>query len=262
MGFSLAPEAAAAGYGLVAHETIGSTNADAMARLRRGERDPVWIVSRQQSAGRGRRGASWISPPGNLHASLALTIDVEPAVAATLGFVAGVALTRALKHCCSAADLSLKWPNDVLAGEAKLAGILLETEVVGEARAVAVGIGANVTQSPEGLPYRTASLAAFGAAVTAEELFGRLSAEWVRAYAEWDRGRGFGAIRAAWLLHAAGLGQPISVALGAERVAGTFETVDEHGRLVLRHPDGTSTTVSAGEVHFGSAASVRREAAA
>jgi BirA family biotin operon repressor/biotin-[acetyl-CoA-carboxylase] ligase len=73
MDFALAPQAAAAGYGLVAHETIGSTNTDAMERLRAGEAGPLWVASRRQSEGRGRRGSAWQSEAGNLAASLALT---------------------------------------------------------------------------------------------------------------------------------------------------------------------------------------------
>ena len=100
MAFTLAPEALAAGYGIVVFETIGSTNEEAAARGRSGDTGPVWIVSPHQSGGRGRRGGNWQTPSGNLAASLLLSTDAPPATAATLGFVAGLALVRALDTCC------------------------------------------------------------------------------------------------------------------------------------------------------------------
>ena len=92
MAFALGPRAIAAGYRLAAFDHIGSTNAEAMARARDGERGPMWFVTSEQTAGRGRRHRPWIAPRGNLASSILEVIDVSPAVAATLGFAAGLAL--------------------------------------------------------------------------------------------------------------------------------------------------------------------------
>jgi BirA family transcriptional regulator, biotin operon repressor / biotin---[acetyl-CoA-carboxylase] ligase len=92
MGFALSPRAKAAGYRLQALDTIDSTNAEAMRLGRAGEGGPLWVVSRHQSAGRGRRGRAWATPRGNLAATLLLTLDLPPVLTATLGFVAGLAL--------------------------------------------------------------------------------------------------------------------------------------------------------------------------
>src|SRR5258708_1021782 len=92
MAFSLGPRASSAGYRLAAFDRIGSTNAEAMARARDGERGPMWFVTSEQTAGRGRRRRPWIAPRGNLASSILEVVDVSPAVAATLGFAAGVAL--------------------------------------------------------------------------------------------------------------------------------------------------------------------------
>src|SRR5216684_209089 len=134
MTFSLGPRAVSAGYRLAAFDRIGSTNAEAMSRARDGERGPKWFVTSEQTAGRGRRHRPWIAPRGNLASSILEVIDVSPAVAATLGFAAGLALEAALQKVSVEASLraagsddmkySLKWPNDVLAGREKLAGIL------------------------------------------------------------------------------------------------------------------------------------------
>ena len=260
MGFNLPPEASKAGYGLVTHETIGSTSSDAMERLRAGEPGPVWVVSSHQTQGRGRRGSAWQTEPGNLAASLGLHMSADPAAIATLGFVAGLALVRALdKSCGSGVAFRLKWPNDVLANGAKLAGILLETETTGQARAVVIGIGVNVLHAPEGLAYPTASLAGLGLPVRADELFSRLATEWVSCLGTWDQGRGFSAVRSSWLEHAAGLGEPASVRSGAHLTTGTIETIDQRGQLVLRSGAGGLQTISAGEVYFGTASTVRGE---
>jgi BirA family biotin operon repressor/biotin-[acetyl-CoA-carboxylase] ligase len=180
--------------------------------------------------------------------------------------VAGLSLLRALDECSgrTPATFSLKWPNDVLACGAKLAGILLEAESRPDgSRFVLVGIGVNVAAAPHGLDYPASSLAALGLGIDAASLFAALSAEWARAYAAWDEGRGFGAIRRAWLERATGLGRKITIrAAGRDVAAGTFETLDEDGRLVMRLQDGGTQRVSAGEVHFGDAATVRSEAVA
>ena len=159
MAFALGPRATSAGYRLAAFDQIGSTNAEAMARARDGERGPIWFVTTEQTAGRGRRQRPWVAPRGNLASSILEVIDVSPAVAATLGFAAGLALETALQKVSIEASLRsagsdqmkypLKWPNDVLAGRQKLAGILLEAEAVADHRlAVVVGIGTNVSLRP------------------------------------------------------------------------------------------------------------------
>src|SRR5438552_17121783 len=98
MTFSLGPRAVSAGYRLAAFESIGSTNAEAMARARDGERGPMWFVTSEQTAGRGRRFRPWVAPRGNLASSILEVMDVAPASAATLGFAAGLALEAALRE--------------------------------------------------------------------------------------------------------------------------------------------------------------------
>src|SRR3982075_4649240 len=155
MTFSLGPRAISAGYRLAAFDKLGSTNAEAVARARDGERGPMWFVTSEQTAGRGRRHRPWIAPRGNLASSILEVIDVSPQVAATLGFAAGLALEAALQKVSVETSLraagsddmkyALKWPNDVLAGQKKLAGILLEAEAVTDGRLCGrVGIGINV----------------------------------------------------------------------------------------------------------------------
>jgi len=266
MTFSLGPRAVSAGYRLAAFESIGSTNAEAMARARDGERGPMWFVTSEQTAGRGRRYRPWIAPRGNLASSILEVLDISPAVAATLGFAAGLALEAALQKVSIEASLrsagsdhmkfSLKWPNDVLAGREKLAGILLEAEAVADNRlAVVVGIGTNVVAAPEGTPTPATSLAALGVHISAEELFATLSDTWAQFRGTWDNGRGFSEIRRLWLERAAGLGQKVAIQTSGSAVEGIFDTIDEAGCLIVRTSDGQRVPISAGDVHFGSVAS-------
>ena len=267
MAFTLGPRAISAGYRLACFDHIGSTNAEAMARARDGERGPIWFVTSEQTAGRGRRHRPWIAPRGNLASSILEVLDVSPAVAATLGFAAGLALETALRRVSIEAALrsagsddmkfSLKWPNDVLAGRKKLAGILLEAEAMADNRlAVVVGIGTNVIAAPEGTPTPATSLAALGVHIGAEELFAELSDAWAGFRGLWDNGRGFGEIRRLWLERAAGLGEPVAVQAGGSAVEGTFDGIDETGCLMVRTASGKLVPISAGDVYFGSAASV------
>src|ERR1700738_4882460 len=205
MTFSLGPRAISAGYRLASCDSIGSTNAEALSRARNGERGPIWFVTSEQTAGRGRRHRPWIAPRGNLASSILEVIGGSPAVAAPLGFAAGLALDAALQKTSVEAALrsagseqmrfSLKWPNDVLAGQHKLAGILLEAEAGGDRLAGVGGIGTNVIAAPEGTPTPATSLAALGVQVGAEELFAELSDAWVGFRGLWDNGRGFGEVR-------------------------------------------------------------------
>jgi BirA family transcriptional regulator, biotin operon repressor / biotin---[acetyl-CoA-carboxylase] ligase len=266
MTFSLGPRAISAGYRLAAFDHTGSTNADAISRARDGERGPMWFVTSEQTAGRGRRNRSWIAPRGNLASSVLEAIDVSPAVAATLGFAAGLALEAALQRVSVEASLrsagsdsmrfSLKWPNDVLAGRQKLAGILLEAEVAADGRlAVVVGIGTNVVAAPEGTPTPATSLAALGVNIGAEELFTTLSDAWAEYRSVWDDGRGFGEIRRLWLERATGLGHAVAVHTGGSTVEGTFDTIDDAGCMIIKTSTGKRVSISAGDVYFGSAAS-------
>ncbi len=258
MAFMLGSRAASAGYRLAVFDSIGSTNGQALLRAREGERGPIWFVTSDQTAGRGRRHRPWIAPRGNLASSVLETVDTSPALAATLGFAAGLALEAALRGVTGSGDLkfSLKWPNDLLAGEQKLAGILLEAEAVaGGSLALVVGIGTNIVGAPPDMPTPATSLKALGVDISAEQLFGALSDSWVEFYRLWQGGRGFTEIRRLWLERAAGLGQKVAVKTLDSTLEGTFDTVDDSGSMIVRTSGGDRIAVTAGDVYFGSAAS-------
>jgi BirA family transcriptional regulator, biotin operon repressor / biotin---[acetyl-CoA-carboxylase] ligase len=266
--FWLGPIATGRGYRLFGFDEIGSTSTEAARAGEASDSGEVWFCSLKQTAGRGRRGRPWETPSGNLAASLLIIPDCDSAVAASLGFVAGVALNRALGAVLSkgvvkqgldgAHRIALKWPNDVLADGAKLAGILLEAQKRPDGRhAVIIGFGVNIVSAPEGLPYPATSLNRLGVDIAAETLFGALAEEWVVAYELWDNGSNIGDILRLWRASAAGIGAEISVNRDGGVVRGIFESIDDTGRLIVRAPDNSQIAITAGDVHFGVTASAR-----
>jgi BirA family biotin operon repressor/biotin-[acetyl-CoA-carboxylase] ligase len=271
----LDPIAVAAGVRLEALAAAGSTNAEARMRAQHGERGPLWITATMQRAGRGRHGRTWISPPGNLYASLLLTDPSPFEQAPQLAFVAALALRDAIVAEAStlAPQLGLKWPNDLLLDGRKCAGILIEGEVPfdhGPATAkrftVVIGVGVNCASHPpdaslagleapgaspnseDKYPFPATDLHARGADIAPERLFARLSATMCRRLAEWDRSRRFDAILADWLAHVRGIGEQIAVYNNGARMRGRFIGVDQSGRLLLELGNGAIATISAGDV--------------
>ena len=271
MTFRLAPTAIAEGFRLEAHDSVGSTNALALEHARAGDPGNLWVVAKRQESGRGRRGRAWATPEGNLAATLLVVTGRDLRLAATLGFVAGLALADALDAVVPKGRIAvaldgagtgggnrfeLKWPNDVLASGAKMAGILLESSMLDDERfAVAIGIGVNVVAHPQDVPYPATSLRALGSGCDAETLFLALSDAWSDNARQWSEGAGLAAIRRRWLGRAAGLGGEVAVRVDGDVVRGTFETIDEDCRFVIRDQWGRALTIAAGDMHFGAVAS-------
>lgn len=228
----------------------GSTNEDALALGRTAVAGPSWIVADRQVAGRGRQGRLWQSPVGNLYATLLVPVDAPVSVLPQLSHVAAVALVAALEDCVGAQPgLRIKWPNDVLLDGAKLAGILVEgTRTAAGQQVCALGFGVNCANFPEALPYRATSLATvFGETTPPEALFARLRLRVQAAFAAWDDGRGYAAIRERWLAHALPLDTALVVRGARDPIHGRFQGIDDKGRLLLMGPHGP-VTVEAGDV--------------
>jgi BirA family transcriptional regulator, biotin operon repressor / biotin---[acetyl-CoA-carboxylase] ligase len=226
---------------------VGSTNAEALARARAGERGPLWISAEQQTAGRGRRGKTWSSPPGNLYATLLLAQPCTLALAPQLSFVAGLAVHDAVAETGPelAIRLKLKWPNDLLLADKKLAGVLIESEC--RPFAVAIGFGINCATHPADVTYLATDLRSSGCTIAPLDLLWSLADAMNRRLDQWREGHAFAAIRADWLACAAGLGAPIKVRLPERQLDGVFKGIDERGQLILA--TGTSTqTIAAGDV--------------
>lgn len=264
----------------------GSTNADLLAEARTGAGEGLVLVAEAQTAGRGRMGRRWISPPGR---ALTFSVLLRPAVqAGLLGWVpllAGVAVASALRQTAGV-DTRLKWPNDVLADGAKIAGILAERW----GSAIVVGTGINVLQQRGELPVPTATslLVAQGPRVAAAQAAGAGSAaaraagavemqgagpaegpadgadvrerlltavldELARRYRAWldqphpGDADGCG-LREEYLRRSGTVGAPVTVMLpGGQNLTGTAAGIDAAGRLEIRTRTGL-VQVSAGDV--------------
>ena len=242
------------GYRLHHHASIGSTNEEALALGRAGDPGRLWVLADRQTAGRGRVGRHWDSPVGNHYASLLLVDPCPQQLAPQLAFVAGVAAVSALVAVAGEGrGIALKWPNDVLCGGAKLAGLLVEGAAAvhgapSSGFSAVLGFGVNCASHPAHLSYPTTHLGLLaGEAGTRDALFAALSASVVDALDLWDRGRNFAGIRRAWLDHALPPGTPLAVVRPGATHVGTFKTVDDDGRLILETGSGC-VTVEAGDV--------------
>lgn len=227
------------GWSLVALDSVGSTN-DEAARLADGgapEGTVVW--AREQHGGRGRRGRSWASPPGNLYSSTILRPECPAARAAELGFVAALAVGDLVPPSRAT---RLKWPNDVLVDGGKIAGILLESAIAQDGRVehVVAGIGINVAFAPQlaEMRYPGASLGG-----TVEAALEGLTRALATRLAQWRRD-GFGVVREAWLAQAGPLGAEVDVRLGEGLVRGRFAGLDHEGALLLDTTKGPRKIVS------------------
>jgi BirA family biotin operon repressor/biotin-[acetyl-CoA-carboxylase] ligase len=243
------------GIRVVHFDEIDSTNAEAHRRALTGERGPLWLVADRQVAGRGRHGRHWVSESGNLFATLLLTREVVPAIAAQLSFVAALAVIEAVRPLIDEAgrpELAFKWPNDVLIEGSKLAGILVETAALAGAdgMTIAVGCGVNLAHAPAQALYPVTSLARYGSTASRDDVFARLAEAMTGQLSAWSEGQGFSVIRQCWLAYAAGLGGRASVDTGQERIEGSFVNIAADGALILRLDNGEQRIVYGGEVTF------------
>ncbi len=241
------------GYALKEYQSLDSTNEEARRLAAQAAPAPLWIRADVQSAGRGRRGRAWEAPSGNLAATLLLRPNRPAADCAQLSFVAAVAAAETVAQFAPRADVRVKWPNDVLADGRKIVGILLESASGGAAvpEWLAVGIGINLAQFPEGTETPATAIAALGEAVPSpREALLCLAASFAKWYEVWRTG-GFAPIRDIWLARAANLGGRIRARLANEETSGVFEGINETGALTLREGGGKLRLISAGEIFFG-----------
>ncbi len=238
------------GYRLVCNDSVGSTNDEAKRLAREGATEGTFVWALEQTAGRGRRGRTWVSPRGNLYASLILRPDCPAHQAAQLGFVAALAIGDALGAMLPRlGGLAYKWPNDVLVNGRKIAGILLESEMTAldKLTFLVVGIGVNLQASPRGTEFPATS--------AAEESLGEIApAAMLEAFSghfetwkkRWQTD-GFARVRAAWLAAATFRGEPIRVRLETATLHGRFLDIDEQGALLL-DAGGEHRRISGGEI--------------
>jgi len=225
----------------------GSTNADLTARLGGGEYLPEgdWLVADRQSAGRGRQGRQWLGGDGNFMGSTPVHLREGDPPAQTLALAAGLALHQLVSsHLPQDRKAILKWPNDLLVGHAKLAGILLERVV----DTVIVGIGVNLKSAPAVLDPPAIALSDFARCPGRNDFANSLARQFDIELERW-RSYGLAPIITRWLEAAHKIGTSLEVHDSAGNgLAGTFDGLDRDGAMQLHLADGTRRAIHAGEV--------------
>lgn len=202
-----------------------------------------WLVALQQDQGRGRQGREWVQATGNFFGSTVVDLRRDDPAAPTLSLAAGLALIEAIDVAAPGQPLLLKWPNDVLLGGAKLAGILLERS----GNRVVVGFGVNLASAPDLPDRKSASLAG---AIRPEAFAPLLAASFSRLLQLW-RVSDNSALGRAWEQRAHFAGTRLSVHVSAdERLSGRFAGLEPDGALRLILDDGRTEVIRAGDVEI------------
>ena len=210
-------------------ESIDSTNEEAKRIIKKGLFEDTAILAHIQSSGRGRYGREWQSPEGNLYFSVALKNKYPLQQAAQISFIAAIAAKDFIQSLAPKTAIELKWPNDVLIGDKKIAGILLESYN----DHVIVGVGINIASRPEGLDRPVTCLANYG---KTPAISSRLLEEWLFFFDKylnlWHKSS-FAVIRDCWIKNAWKLGKQINIKIGNEKITGIFKDINDKGELVL-----------------------------
>lgn len=247
------------GRTLVVRDATASTNDDVWDGLAAGAAEGFTVIADTQTAGRGRLGRRWHTAPGrSLALSVALVRGCEAAALPATPLLAGLALHRALAGLGVAAEL--KWPNDLLLGGCKVAGLLVESRGRapggGDDRAVVVGAGVNVSQSrdefPDDLRALATSLAEHGHSLRREDVAAGFLDALEPLWDELERA-GREPILRAWRDASRMWGRAVAVTAPGGTVRGIARDVDGEGRLVVEAEDGARVALAAGDVTLAAA---------
>lgn len=223
---------------------LPSTNSALLQRIAQGEdvSEGHWLVADRQGAGRGRAGRTWSDAAGNFMGSTVAVLRAGDPLAPTLALVAGLAVHGAVVATAGVlTGLMLKWPNDLLVGNAKLAGILLERQ----ADAIVVGIGVNLASAPDVPDRKTTSL---GGRVSRDDFAAVLAEHWHALLGRWHRGE-WPALRQEWIERAHSAGTLLSVKDAVQgTLMGAFAGLDPDGAALLRLADGQVRAIHAGDL--------------
>jgi BirA family biotin operon repressor/biotin-[acetyl-CoA-carboxylase] ligase len=243
-------------YTIIARDSVGSTNDEAAALFAKGTSSRTVVTAKTQTKGRGRYGRNWTSEDGNLFASIILTPPGETFQWGQIGFVISLAIAEALQRFLPTnAKVQLKWPNDVLVNDKKIAGVLLEIKQNGQGKdGLILGFGVNCASHPEGTDLPATNLAAEGSETHAPEaVLEAVLVNFDRYYELWKE-KGFAAVRPGWLALAKDINKEITVRFAGKDIKGIFADIgSDDGALYIKGADDAVERISAGDVHFGTA---------
>ena len=231
------------------NHSLDSTNAEALRAVDRGATAPFVVLAERQTAGRGRRGRQWVSPfAENIYYSLVLRMDGGMRQLEGLSLVVGLAVLSALRDV-GVSDVGLKWPNDVLVNNKKIAGILLE--LVGDPADVChvvlgIGINVNMRVASEVDQAWTSVYLESGVAINRNVLVSKLN-DSLRIYLKRHAESGFSAIQSEWEQNHLWQGREVSLIAGVHQVNGTVMGIDQQGALRM-NVNGEEKVFSGGEL--------------
>ncbi|WP_265017366.1 biotin--[acetyl-CoA-carboxylase] ligase [Wolbachia endosymbiont (group A) of Epistrophe grossularia] len=235
------------GFHIHHYKEVSSTNEEALDLIDKGISNETVIIADKQTEGRGRTGKSWISPEGNLYASLIINQETDVSKLTELTFVTALAVGNTLLSFISDSNVQHKWPNDILIDGKKISGILLEKR--SDSNWLIIGIGINVNHAP--LPGTTC-ISNYGESVSNMDLLKELIINFNKLRKQWLFD-GFYAIREMWLKKAFKMNEQISVKLADKLYEGIFADIDKSGKLVLQQKDGSLIYFDAGELFIDNA---------
>lgn len=234
---------------------LESTNLKAHELAQKGEFGPLWIRAGKQTKGRGRQGRQWISQNGNLYATLLISLPVKPITAMQVSFITALAVYEASAKCLDkpSPNLTLKWPNDVLLADEKLAGILIETIKTHsvDKTCLAIGCGVNINSAPDNTSYGATCLNDHAKTqITAQTLLTQIDISMNHWLDIWGYGDNFSSIINAWQDRAQSIGKQVSIINGNDVITGIFKGLAPDGALILSLPSGKQQLFHAGDVSF------------
>jgi BirA family biotin operon repressor/biotin-[acetyl-CoA-carboxylase] ligase len=242
------------GYTLLSLPEVESTNDEAARRLKSGEAAMRTVVTAtSQTKGRGRYGRDWVSDEGNLFASILLKPPGVSFSWAQLGFVASLSIAEGLKKILHDKKVQLKWPNDVLVEDKKIAGILLEIKPNPKNEdALILGFGVNCVSHPDNAAVMATDLKEQEVEQTEPAKVLEVIMNVFSGYYELWLEKGFPAIREPWLAHAKDLKKEITVRHGNSEIKGEFVDIgSDDGALYIKQQDEEPIRIAAGDVYFG-----------
>lgn len=245
-----------AGKERISLDIVDSTNEYAKRIVNQGACHGTLIIAREQTAGKGRRGRQWRSPPGkDIYMSLLLKPRIQPERASVLTLIAAMAVTEAIRECIKI-NVLIKWPNDILYEDKKLCGILCEMEIaLGKIAFAVVGMGINVNtkELPQALKNTATSLAiCTGKTIDTEKLIDEIMAAFERYYDIYSEQGGFASLRPQYESWSANIGRKVTILNGSESFTGKAQGINETGELIVENEMGETILVSSGEVSLRS----------
>lgn len=243
-------------YDLLIFDQIDSTNSEALRLAKTGVKGNFVIVAREQTDGKGRKGKLWESISGNLHMSILLRPMVDMCRIKELSFLTAVTLYEVIQEFANKltahkADIKLKWPNDVLVGGKKIAGILLESTCLSSVNCVIIGIGVNTHFIPDISDVALTSLFNEGIILkSSDNLLSNFMDKFQIHYSGWEAEDSFDSIRKKWLKLAYNLNSNVTLDNGVQKVSGVFRSIDQEGAICIELADGKLCSFASGQVTY------------